>query len=319
MSDLQAGGKLRPYFELVRPPALCTAAADSLCAWAWVSQLGSLTLTWLEQAYIVIILIMISACIYAAGMCTNDLFDFEEDQRERPFRPLPSARVSLATAWRLALSLQLLAIVLSILIGYSNGEFSGLPLSFVLATILATYLYNRVFKNTLIAPIFMGLCRFSNFWIGASLLFAFGIDGESLSLCLPLYISMGTMAYVTSLTALSRHEVHGGPKASFWGLTMIFCATHPVWWGILGGFTTNIWIVVLVELLVVGWLFKHILPMIQARGEADMVQRAVGAGIRGVALTHIVLCIGFGSWMIAGLLLSMSLTASKVGRWFYAT
>ena len=85
------GAQLRSYLELIRPPALFTAAADSLTGWVWA---GAVIVTpdHLNAWYVPVLLILISGSVYAAGMCTNDLFDLEEDRRDRPQRPLPSAR-----------------------------------------------------------------------------------------------------------------------------------------------------------------------------------------------------------------------------------
>ena len=43
-------------------------------------------------------LLVASGCLYTAGMVLNDVFDYEIDRHERPFRPLPSGRISLGAA-----------------------------------------------------------------------------------------------------------------------------------------------------------------------------------------------------------------------------
>ena len=323
MSNARAGGQLRPFLELVRPPALLTAAADSLCAWAWLSSINLYTWTGFQALCIPFCLALISISIYASGMMTNDIFDYEEDLLDRPSRPLPSQRVTASTAWYLALFLQGFALSISFILGKLINAQNMVLSAVVGSTIIATYLYNYSFKSTVLAPIFMGLCRFGNFWIGASLIYVNTANlndfAQPALLDSPLYFSLGTCLYVMSLTALSRHEVNGGKWAMLWGAILIIASLHPLlWinmkyisaWPIPSGF---------INLLVAIWLLSKCLPMFKSTGEASQVQQAVSAGIRGVALTNIVLCVGFGQWVFAGILFTMTLAAGKVARWFYAT
>ena len=79
----------RPYLELLRPANVVTALADVLAGYA-VAGLGDRrALYWLLGA---------TACLYAGGVVLNDVFDRDIDRRERPERPIPSGRVSVAAA-----------------------------------------------------------------------------------------------------------------------------------------------------------------------------------------------------------------------------
>src|SRR5205823_1510868 len=89
---------LRPYAQLVRLPALPTALAD-IC-------LGALATRALPSRGLAFgLLLLASGCLYCGGMVWNDFFDLEQDRRERPFRPLPSGRVTPAAAARLGAAL----------------------------------------------------------------------------------------------------------------------------------------------------------------------------------------------------------------------
>ena len=319
MSNVRAGGQLRPFLELVRPPALLTAAADSLCAWAWLNSVNIHQWTSFQSIYVPFCLALISISIYASGMMTNDIFDYEEDLLDRPGRPLPSQRVTASTAWYVALSLQGFALFISFILG-NLIDAQNLVLSIVVgATIIATYLYNYSFKSTVLAPIFMGLCRFGNFWIGAALIYVNAVSLNDFTQPDALYFSLGTSVYVMSLTALSRHEVNGGKWAILWGAILVIASLHPLLW--ISMKYINAWPALsgFINLLVSIWLFIKCLPMFKSTGDASQVQQAVSAGIRGVALTNIVLCVGFGQWLFAGILFVMTLAAGKVARWFYAT
>src|SRR5271166_6623722 len=89
---------LRPYAQLVRLPNLPTPIADIALAALTV---GTLNRRW--PAFV--LLCFASASLYMAGMVWNDFFDVEQDERERPERPIPSGRVSRWTAGILGASL----------------------------------------------------------------------------------------------------------------------------------------------------------------------------------------------------------------------
>jgi hypothetical protein len=202
---------------------------------------------------------------------------------------------------------------------------SPLLISAVLATIVATYLYNGVLKNSVIAPLIMGLCRLGNFWIGGLIYLTSAADLTvtqwSTFISGGLIMSLGTMIYVTALTALSRFEVQSvsssrGQGARWAALILCFSAAHPLvglslgilGWGALSAILVSAWIATRT------WRVARGIDL-----SAAQVQRGVGAGIRGVALVNVALCLGLGGWWTAGLIMMMAWSASKVGRWFYAT
>src|SRR5262249_40388374 len=87
MADRQLVERLRNFAQLVRLPNVFTALADiGLGALAT----GALPGNWLPF----VLLLLASACLYCGGMVWNAYFDIEQDRRERPFRPLPSGRVT---------------------------------------------------------------------------------------------------------------------------------------------------------------------------------------------------------------------------------
>src|SRR5829696_5623158 len=89
--------RLLAFAQLLRLPNVFTAFADTALAGCvgvavyagWESPEYRTTLALLALA---------SGCLYLAGMVWNDVFDLAEDRRDRPFRPLPSGRISVRTA-----------------------------------------------------------------------------------------------------------------------------------------------------------------------------------------------------------------------------
>ncbi len=148
MSDFRA------YAQLVRLPNLPSALAD-IC-------LGVLAARALpEHGLSFGLLLLASGCLYSAGMVWNDYFDREQDRRERPFRPLPSGRVSLQQAARLG-SVLLAAGLLS---AYLAG---GPSLGVAVCLAAAILLYDSWLKRTWAGPVAMGACRFLNVLLGVS-------------------------------------------------------------------------------------------------------------------------------------------------------
>lgn len=150
---------LRAYLQLFRLPNVFTAIADILLGFL-------LTHRSLEPWYVFVLLLLASACLYTAGMVLNDYFDRDQDARERPFRPIPSGRVSEKTAQRLGFGLLGAGVLFGWLAGATIGSFwPGL-----VATLLAgaVYIYDGVAKQTPAAPVVMGLCRTLNVLLGMS-------------------------------------------------------------------------------------------------------------------------------------------------------
>src|SRR5947209_6055996 len=87
-----------PYARLLRLPNVFTAVADIALA-------GAVSLAIPVNRVSFLLVALASACLYCSGMVWNDYFDVEQDARERPFRPLPSGRIALRTAWLLAVAL----------------------------------------------------------------------------------------------------------------------------------------------------------------------------------------------------------------------
>ncbi len=319
---------LRAYAELTRPPALCTAPADAVTGltltllWSGASPL-SLTPELLPAA-------LASVCLYAAGMTTNDLFDARLDAHERPERPLPSGRASARGALALALTLQALALALAASRAREAG--SSAPLIAVGLTCLATYLYNALLKSTPLGPLSMAACRAGSLWVGI----AWGAPALDLgagALTQALSFTCVTTLYITALTALARHEVHGGEGARPLAQLLALMTLAPAALALRGALSAPAHLYTLSGALTLALsaalsaaLARALLPHLRATlhattpaARAAATRQMVGAGVRGVALLNASLCATLGAALSVALLLALSWCARRVGRWFYAT
>jgi len=153
------------YLRLFRLPNIFTAVADVTMGYLFVHQEPRPVEVYLSVA-------AASAALYAAGVVLNDVWDVEEDRRERPDRPLASGRIAVRHARRLGFAL----LVSGVLCGGLAGQLSLRPWSEAcrggaIAALLAVsiLLYNAVLKRTVLGPLCMGLCRMLNVLLGMSI------------------------------------------------------------------------------------------------------------------------------------------------------
>jgi len=188
--------RLVAYAQLVRLPNLFTALADIGLGWfvtraPWPAALAAAA---------------ISACCYCAGMVWNDVFDVGQDERERPFRPLPSGRVSTAAARRLGGGLFAAALAVAGLADFAAESLRFLPLTVLLAG--AVLLYDRVLKRTRFGPLGMGACRFLNVLLGLA-----AADSAAVPWPLRLHLAAVVGLYIVGVTWFARTEARASdPK-----------------------------------------------------------------------------------------------------------
>jgi 4-hydroxybenzoate polyprenyltransferase len=204
--------RLRAYAQLIRLPNLPTALADiCLAALALAMQppVGDL-----EAGFPVgrlVLLMLASVCLYSSGMVWNDYFDQEQDSRERPFRPLPSGRVTPAEAARLG----------GVLMAAGTGlAFLASATAFTIALLLvaAILLYDRFLKRGWAGPLGMGLCRFLNVLLGLSLA---GTIPSPWGWHLAFIVGL----YIVGVTWLARTEARLSQKAALQGAAVVLLAS----------------------------------------------------------------------------------------------
>jgi 4-hydroxybenzoate polyprenyltransferase len=176
------------WLRLVRLPNLLTVPGDPLAGYllatastaAWSPALGQV--------------IAVSLLLYIAGLIMNDLADVHLDAQERPERPLPSGLLDEGLARLAMMSCLALALLLARYIGWATTVVA-------LALLVTLTLYNHFFKRTVLGPLFMGVCRGMNVWLGVSLV----PDRTDV-----LYVAAGGItAYIVAVTVVAREEMTG--------------------------------------------------------------------------------------------------------------
>lgn len=295
---------LRAYAQLVRLPNVFTALAD-IC-------LGALAAGALPAALPRFLLILAaSACFYMGGMVWNDFFDVDQDQRERPFRPIPSGRVTRRMAACLGTILLAGGMALVVVASWRATEIALAPVIIAGVLVLAILLYDSWLKRTWAGPLGMGLCRFLNVLLGlhvAETAPAWGIQ-----------LAFVVGVYIVGVTWFARTEARSSSKTALTGAAIIMLAALivalplPVWF--TPGTSSPLF-----PYLLVGFGFLVGLPVSRAIAQPipELVQAAVKRAILGLVVLDAVLataCVGS-----VGLLILLLLPpALYLGKWIYST
>jgi 4-hydroxybenzoate polyprenyltransferase len=136
---------IKPYLSLCRVSNLPTVATNALAA---------VVLTGAGFGWSAFLLLLVSvSAFYGAGMCLNDRMDVAADRIAKPFRPLPSGRVSLRGATVLTGALFAAGLLPLFLVPFPRTAGFGLLLGLF---IVAYDLFHRAHPSTVLL---MGACR----------------------------------------------------------------------------------------------------------------------------------------------------------------
>jgi 4-hydroxybenzoate polyprenyltransferase len=303
--------RVHAYAQLIRLPNVFTALADiglGLLTTATLGQAPATARWWLAGGC----LLAASACLYSAGMVWNDWFDLEQDRRERPFRPLPSQRISTISAARLGGALVVAGLALAALAGSHAPVWNPAPLAIAAILVTAILFYDGWLKRTWAGPLGMGACRFLNVLLGFSLwdeaLTSWGLHGAA---------TVGL--YIVGVTWFARTEARASRRAQLFAAAMVMAAALllamplPLWFS--PGATSPFFVYLLVATgFVVGW------PIYQAilRPTPKLVQAAIKQAIFGLVFLDATLATALAG--VTGLaILLLLLPAIYLGRWVYST
>jgi 4-hydroxybenzoate polyprenyltransferase len=255
-----------------------------------------------------------SASLYSAGMVWNDFFDVEQDRRERPFRPLPSGRVTRRNAGFLGAALVIAGLGFAALAAWVNVPPGWTPLIVAGLLVGAILLYDAWLKRTWLGPIAMGTCRFLNVLLGLTVVeeTRFGWGGR-------VYIAWVVGLYIIGVTWFARTEARASKKSHLSGAAGVMAAAlmlalaTPLW---SAGNTSS----VLFPYLLVGLGFLVGLPVVHGIAQPTplRVQLAVKRALLGLVVLDAVLATAL-SGTTGLILLILLLPLLYLGRWIYST
>ncbi|MFD2999650.1 UbiA-like protein EboC [Pontibacter toksunensis] len=291
------------YLRLMRPANIITAIADIMMGFAasgailsrpfWEGSLNAETLQPLGW------LVLSTIGLYGGGVVFNDVFDAELDRVERPERPIPSGKASVAGAATLG-ALLLLSGVLA------AWQVSLLSAVIALAIAFLALLYDYQGKhNTLLGPINMGACRGGNLLLGISAVPA--AVGQL------WFMALIPIVYIAAITMVSRGEVHGGNTAALKGAAFMYALVFAgiISLSLLPHF--NLWYSIPFLLLFAYLIIPPLVKAMPAR-EPKLIIKAVKAGILALIVMNASMAAGFAGWqygLLVLLLLPVSIYVAK--------
>jgi 4-hydroxybenzoate polyprenyltransferase len=202
--------RLHAYAQLLRVPNVFTALADvGLAALAT----GALPGRWLPFGLVC----LASACLYCSGMVWNDYFDLAQDARERPFRPIPSGRVTPRAAAGLGAALMAAGVLCAALTDALAGGFRLWSTVVAILLVGAIVLYDGVLKRTPLGPAAMGACRALNVLLPLTV-YPAGMGSWGLPLALVVGI------YIAGVTWFARTEARESSQGELFGAATVMLA-----------------------------------------------------------------------------------------------
>jgi len=314
--------KLLSYLRLLRAPNVFTAAADVVMGFVFVNTSNA---SWIPLAC----LLGASCLLYTAGMVLNDVFDVEVDSRERPERPIPSGQISLAWARWLGFEFLVIGVVLGWCAGFADGAFALPWRSGAVATCLAVcvLLYDGVLKNTMVAPLAMGACRFFNVLLGMSL-GAVAVGGTPVVAGFAtshLMVAGGIGLYIAGVTWFARTEAKTSNRGLLiWGTLLMatgiaMLALFPVVeeTGIAYRLDSEyVWPLVLF-MLTFTILRRCVFAIINP--QPKRVQAAVKQCIFSIIVLDATVCLFVADWFWAVAVLALLAPMMLLGKWVYST
>ncbi len=212
------------WAQLVRLPTVFTVIAQVLAAFIVAAGTADSATAAMPR---MLLILLAGISIYWAGMILNDVWDFEEDLRDRPFRPLPSGQIAVGQARSAAWGLAALSILLAGLSGVvAAGDLAITLAPVIIASLLvvAVVLYNGPLKSTPLAPIMMGVCRMLCFLLGASPLAIVGgadfMQPQTWFADHVVAIAVAFGIYIAGITTVSRMESGDQDAAGSWDLNV---------------------------------------------------------------------------------------------------
>lgn len=301
MASSAKPGRIKPWLQLVRLPNVFTAGADSLAGWLVAQGEWGEIGRWGP-------LVLASMAIYAAGIALNDYFDRKLDERERPFRPIPSGAVRPGAAFGLAVAL--------FAVGLGLAAASGSMRSVAVAAMLVgcVVAYDASLRKFAVGPVVMGACRGLNFLMGASQ--AEGLGGPGVWL-----VAGSLWLFVTGLTWISRAETESGRSRGtvlglgledlgFVGLLGAVVLLRSRWETlVLGGLVV----------LAVAWLVNRAGVRAAREGSPGVTQQAVKTSVLSLVWLDVGVVAAARGPVEALAVAALWVPAFVLAKWLYAT
>lgn len=304
--------KLLGYLRLMRPANVVTSISDVLAGVAIAGYFFNPEAYFSAADYVqvpenyfvpVLLLVISTVGLYSGGIIMNDVFDAELDEKERPERPIPSGLISKRAATIFG--------GICFFIGlFAAGLYSKQSQYLAAAIMVSCLIYDRFLKHhALFGPLNMGLCRGLNLLLGVSII------NSSILQWWPL--ALIPIVYISSITMISRGEVHGGSKrmlhfgAILYGIVIIAILSF--------AYLQKSLLPTLI--FVLPFAFMIFSPLLKAMQQpiGPNIGKAVKAGVIALILMNAAWASAFGVWHVAIFIVILLPISILLGKAFAVT
>lgn len=296
------------YFTLVRFPNLFTLPSNIFAGYFSVHTHNSIDIA------TIVLLTLVSVCLYAAGIIFNDVADRKIDRKERPNRPIPSGNITLRNAVVLAILLVVISVVVSYLI--SSATFIVAVLLIVLIAV-----YDFVLKDSLFGPGFMAGTRVLNVLLGASTDLSF-IEESSYMFYKLFIVCLSEFIYVLGISVLSKLEtlknklIKVGVLNAILFVLPLILGVYATVTGILNDYT---WIYIFIFGSFVLSILR-IMNFAKSPITSSTVQKIIGLLIAGIIIHDAIYIAGsLDSWYAGFSIFVLLVPVMLLGKKFYVT
>jgi 4-hydroxybenzoate polyprenyltransferase len=263
------------------------------------------------------LLLLASGALYLSGMVWNDVCDRKIDAEERPFRPIPSGRVSVRTAAVLGTLLMAIGVGLAGVSAAPTGvDWDDEAFALAVVLVASIFLYDAWLKHTWAGPLAMGWCRTANVALGLTLLGTLPTGVEPLT---PRLLPAVVGVYIVAVTVLARNEAQTSRRGMLLLAAFLFVASLVLALYVRAGLPSGYGTIFFPYLLVAFgfWIGLPIAGAYRKPGPRE-VQRAVKRCILGLVVYDAVVATAFVG--LPGLLVLLLLPPALVlGKWVYST
>lgn len=298
---------IKSYLALVRFPNLFTLPSNIFAGYLSVQLHHSIEID------TVILLVLVSVSLYAAGVIFNDVADRKIDLKERPNRPIPSGKITLRNAIFLASLLLATSIVTSFFISVTT---------FIVVVILIVLilLYDFLLKNSLLDPAIMSGTRVLNVLLGASTSLSF-FEGEADYVLYGLFlVCTSEFIYISGISILSKYETVKNQLFRMGRLNIILFVSPLIvgaFGAIIGFYNDNTWI----YLIIFGsFVLSIVISLSKSPVTNTTLQKIISLLITGVII-HDAVYIGgsLDSWYAGISTFVLLVPTMLLGKKFYVT
>jgi 4-hydroxybenzoate polyprenyltransferase len=298
---------IKSYLRLVRFPNLFTLPSNIFAGYLSVQLHHSIEID------TVILLVLVSVSLYAAGVIFNDVADRKIDLKERPNRPIPSGKITLRNAIFLASLLLATSIVTSFFISVTT---------FIVVVILIVLilLYDFLLKNSLLDPAIMSGTRVLNVLLGASTSLSF-FEGETDYIFYRLFLVCASeFIYISGISILSKYETVNNQLFRMGRLNIILFVSLLIvgaFGAIIGLYNDNTWI----YLIIFGsFVLSIVISLSKSPVTNTTLQKIISLLITGVII-HDAVYIGgsLDSWYAGISTFVLLVPTMLLGKKFYVT